>query len=266
MAAAASASADADGGRYDSGEQMVLVATDVAARGLDLPRLPSVVNFDLPKSAADYPHRVGRTGRAGASGVAISFVSAETAPHLRLIERRNRAHVPRERVAGFEPTTMRRSRSSSAPASASATATAPATAPATTTATATAAATATATTTATATATATDDDASPSPVSTKPPGNTAPGGAAGGVKGRRPSKKDKLRAAAKLSEDMDRSTSSKLLVDLDRELERAPKPGRRGEGKRETARRDDEAQRRTNELMREKYGSIGSLKKMKKPQ
>ncbi|NOK36971.1 DEAD/DEAH box helicase [Corallococcus exercitus] len=82
----------------------VLVATDVAARGLDIAGLPAVVNYDLPRSTVDYVHRIGRTGRAGEQGVAISFVSADTEAHFRLIEKRNHFTVAREQVAGFEPT------------------------------------------------------------------------------------------------------------------------------------------------------------------
>ena len=81
----------------------VVVATDVAARGIDITQLPVVVNYDLPRSSVDYTHRIGRTGRAGESGVAISFVSAGTETHFRLIEKRQRLSVPREQVAGFEP-------------------------------------------------------------------------------------------------------------------------------------------------------------------
>ncbi len=81
----------------------VVVATDVAARGLDIARLPVVVNYDLPRSANDYTHRIGRTARAGEAGIAISFVSATTEAHWRLIEKRQRISVPREQVAGFEP-------------------------------------------------------------------------------------------------------------------------------------------------------------------
>ena len=81
----------------------VLVATDLAARGLDIADLPVVVNFDLPRSATDYTHRIGRTGRAGERGVAVNFISAETHAHFRLIEKRNRLALPREQVAGFEP-------------------------------------------------------------------------------------------------------------------------------------------------------------------
>jgi superfamily II DNA/RNA helicase len=84
----------------------VLVATDLAARGLDIPGLDAVLNFDLPRSAVDYTHRIGRTGRAGAVGVALSFICAD-APgaeaHFRLIEKRQGQRVPRERFVGFEP-------------------------------------------------------------------------------------------------------------------------------------------------------------------
>lgn len=114
----------------------VVVATDVAARGVDIAGLPVVVNYDLPRSATDYVHRIGRTARAGQTGMAVSFVTADNAAHFALIEKRNGVMVPRETVAGFEP-------------------------------------------------------AQQLPV-------VAPDQAAGGVKGRRPSKKDKLRAAGLL--------------------------------------------------------------------
>jgi superfamily II DNA/RNA helicase len=117
-------------GRWD-----VLVTTDLAARGIDIPGLEVVVNYDLPRSADDYLHRIGRTGRAGASGLAVSFTSAATEAHFRLIEKRHQLVLPRERVAGFEPVEV----------------------------------------------------AQPAP---KAPAGT------GGVKGKRPSKKDKLRVAA----------------------------------------------------------------------
>ena len=81
----------------------VVVATDVAARGLDIAQLPVVVNYDLPRSSDDYTHRIGRTGRAGESGCAINFVSAVTQAHFRLIEKRQGQKVAREQVAGFEP-------------------------------------------------------------------------------------------------------------------------------------------------------------------
>ncbi len=116
----------------------VVVATDLAARGIDVVELPVVVNYDLPRSADDYTHRIGRTGRAGQAGLAVSFVSADTEAHWRLIEKRQGLALDLEAVEGFEPTEV---------------------------------------------ATATAErfvDAS---------GN-------GGVKGKRPSKKDKLRAAA----------------------------------------------------------------------
>ncbi|CAM8639120.1 SrmB Superfamily II DNA and RNA helicases [Comamonadaceae bacterium] len=81
----------------------VVVATDVAARGVDIAGLPVVVNFDLPRSATDYVHRIGRTARAGQAGMAVSFVNADTAAHFALIEKRNGLQVKRETVPGFEP-------------------------------------------------------------------------------------------------------------------------------------------------------------------
>ncbi len=111
----------------------VLVTTDLAARGLDIAGLPLVVNYDLPRAADDHVHRIGRTGRGGAAGTAISFVPPAGEAHFRLIEKRQQQRVPREVLPGFEPTEV----------------------------------------------------APPPPVD----GN-------GGIKGRRPSKKDKLRAAA----------------------------------------------------------------------
>ncbi|MGE3346878.1 MAG: DEAD/DEAH box helicase [Ramlibacter sp.] len=119
----------------------VVVTTDLAARGIDIAQLPVVVNYDLPRSAVDYVHRIGRTGRAGETGLAVSFVSAGTEAHFRLIEKRQGLSLPREQVPGFEPAEL--------------------------------------------------------PV-TEAAGETthpaAPGN--GGIKGKRPSKKDKLRAAA----------------------------------------------------------------------
>jgi len=108
----------------------VVVATDLAARGLDIAELPVVVNYDLPRSTVDYTHRIGRTGRAGESGLAISFVTAASEAHFKLIEKRQGISLPREQIAGFEPV-----------------------------------------------------EVAPAPVGT------------GGIKGKRPSKKDKLRAA-----------------------------------------------------------------------
>jgi len=130
--------ADFKDGRWD-----VLVTTDLAARGIDIAQLAVVVNYDLPRSAVDYVHRIGRTGRAGESGLAVSFVSAGTEAHFRLIEKRQNLSLPREQIPGFESTEV-------APAA-------------------------------------------------------TPG--AGGIKGKRPSKKDKLRAAqaAALQAGEDRS-------------------------------------------------------------
>ena len=82
----------------------VVVATDVAARGLDIANLPVVVNFDLPRSATDYTHRIGRTGRAGEPGLAVSFVSSSTLPHWRLIAKRQQLDLVLESVPGFEAT------------------------------------------------------------------------------------------------------------------------------------------------------------------
>lgn len=81
----------------------VVVATDVAARGIDIAQLPVVVNYDLPRSSVDYTHRIGRTGRAGERGMAISFISANTEAHFKLIEKRQGLSVEREQVAGFLP-------------------------------------------------------------------------------------------------------------------------------------------------------------------
>ena len=82
----------------------VVVATDMASRGLDIAQLPVVVNYDLPRSADDYTHRIGRTGRAGESGLAVNFVSAAQIAHFRLIEKRHGLEVALETVEGFEPT------------------------------------------------------------------------------------------------------------------------------------------------------------------
>jgi len=89
---------------FREGKLKVLVATDVAARGIDIAQLPVVVNYDLPRSPADYTHRIGRTGRAGASGLAVSFITPDAEQHFRLIEKRQNVRVARERLAGFEPT------------------------------------------------------------------------------------------------------------------------------------------------------------------
>lgn len=87
---------------FKRGEVQILVATDVAARGLDIELLPQVVNFDLPHVAEDYVHRIGRTGRAGASGVAISLVCADEVGQLAAIETLIGQTLRREEVPGFE--------------------------------------------------------------------------------------------------------------------------------------------------------------------
>jgi ATP-dependent RNA helicase RhlE len=87
---------------FKSAKLQVLVATDLAARGLDIEQLPHVVNFDVPNVPEDYVHRIGRTGRAGASGEAVSLVSPDEMAYLRDIERLIRRSVPRTVVAGFE--------------------------------------------------------------------------------------------------------------------------------------------------------------------
>ena len=120
---------------FKSGELHILVATDIAARGIDIDQLPCVVNFDLPQVAEDYVHRIGRTGRAGASGEAVSFVTAASLAHWQLIQKRAQVQLPLEVLEGFEPTEV------------------------------------------------------PAPASPLNDGT-------GGIKGKRPSKKDKLRAAA----------------------------------------------------------------------
>ena len=81
----------------------VLVATDVASRGIDVAQLPAVVNYDLPRSPNDYTHRIGRTGRAGEKGVAISLVTPQCEAHFRVIEKRQGLRVTREEIPGFEP-------------------------------------------------------------------------------------------------------------------------------------------------------------------
>jgi ATP-dependent RNA helicase RhlE len=88
---------------FKSGELQALVATDIAARGLDIEQLPHVVNFDLPHVPEDYVHRIGRTGRAGATGEAISLVCADDKPLLADIEKLIRRQVAKEIVPGFEP-------------------------------------------------------------------------------------------------------------------------------------------------------------------
>jgi ATP-dependent RNA helicase RhlE len=88
---------------FKSGELQVLVATDIAARGIDIDQLPHVVNYELPNVPEDYVHRIGRTGRAGAQGEAISLVCIDEEGFLRDIETLIKRQIPREVVPGFEP-------------------------------------------------------------------------------------------------------------------------------------------------------------------
>jgi len=88
-------------GEFKRGELRVLVATDVAARGLDIEQLPHVVNYELPQVAEDYVHRIGRTGRAGEAGIAISLVAQDEQPRLAAIEKLLTYAIPRKRLAEF---------------------------------------------------------------------------------------------------------------------------------------------------------------------
>ena len=87
---------------FKAGEIRVLVATDIAARGIDIPLLPHVVNFELPNVPEDYVHRIGRTGRAGANGIAISLVSHDESVYLRDIEKLLKQKIPTGIIEGFE--------------------------------------------------------------------------------------------------------------------------------------------------------------------
>jgi ATP-dependent RNA helicase RhlE len=89
---------------FKKGSIRVLVATDIAARGLDIPLLPHVVNYELPNVPEDYVHRIGRTGRAGASGEAISLVGLDEKDYVKGIERLLDLRIPKEIMPGFEPT------------------------------------------------------------------------------------------------------------------------------------------------------------------
>ena len=88
---------------FKLGKVRILVATDIAARGIDIDQLPMVVNFDLPDVAEDYVHRIGRTGRAGAGGHAISLVSADEAKQLQDIEKLIKQRIERVEIDDFEP-------------------------------------------------------------------------------------------------------------------------------------------------------------------
>ncbi|MES2228204.1 MAG: DEAD/DEAH box helicase [Pseudomonadota bacterium] len=88
---------------FKTGDLTVLVATDIAARGIDIDMLPHVVNYELPNVPEDYVHRIGRTGRAGAKGEAVSLVCVDENGFLRDIERLIKREIPKEIVPGFEP-------------------------------------------------------------------------------------------------------------------------------------------------------------------
>lgn len=91
---------------FKAGDVIALIATDIAARGLDIDQLPHVVNYDLPAVAEDYVHRIGRTGRAGAEGEAISLVSPEEAHLLGAIEKLLKKQIPRVADTGYEPVVL----------------------------------------------------------------------------------------------------------------------------------------------------------------
>ncbi len=88
---------------FKTGDLTVLVATDIAARGIDIDMLPHVVNFELPNVPEDYVHRIGRTGRAGAQGEAISLVCVDENGFLREIERLIKREIPKEIITGYAP-------------------------------------------------------------------------------------------------------------------------------------------------------------------
>lgn len=87
---------------FKSGEIDILIATDIAARGLDIEKLPVVINFNLPRSPSDYMHRIGRSGRAGEVGLALSLIDHEDFHHFKVIEKKNKIRLEREQVEGFE--------------------------------------------------------------------------------------------------------------------------------------------------------------------
>jgi superfamily II DNA/RNA helicase len=89
---------------FRQGKLRVLIATDLAARGIDIDDLPTVINFELPRSPNDYVHRIGRTGRAGKTGVALTLLCQAEHHHFGVIEKRIKRKLPRETLPGFEPT------------------------------------------------------------------------------------------------------------------------------------------------------------------
>jgi ATP-dependent RNA helicase RhlE len=88
---------------FKDGSLTALIATDIAARGIDIDQLPHVVNYDLPNVPEDYVHRIGRTGRAGATGEAVSLVCVDEHQMLKDIEKLIKQTLPRQVIAGFEP-------------------------------------------------------------------------------------------------------------------------------------------------------------------
>ncbi|GLS92080.1 DEAD/DEAH box helicase [Psychromonas marina] len=87
---------------FKAGEIQVLIATDIAARGLDIEKLPVVINFDLPRSPADYMHRIGRSGRAGEVGLGLSIIDCDDYHHFKVIEKKNKIRLEHEQISGFE--------------------------------------------------------------------------------------------------------------------------------------------------------------------
>ena len=87
---------------FKNGDIDVLIATDIAARGIDIEKLPVVINFDLPRSPADYMHRIGRSGRAGEVGLALTLIAHDEYHHFGVIEKKNKIRLEREQIAGFE--------------------------------------------------------------------------------------------------------------------------------------------------------------------
>lgn len=87
---------------FKTGMIDVLIATDIASRGLDIEKLPVVINFDLPRSPSDYMHRIGRSGRAGEVGLALSLIDHDDYHHFKIIEKKNKIRLEREQLAGFE--------------------------------------------------------------------------------------------------------------------------------------------------------------------
>jgi superfamily II DNA/RNA helicase len=87
---------------FKAGKTRILIATDVAARGIDIEHLPCIINFDLPRSPNDYIHRIGRTARAGSPGQAITLIAHHEYQHFKVIENRNDIRLEREQVEGFE--------------------------------------------------------------------------------------------------------------------------------------------------------------------